>query len=620
MVMLTNATLRIGLSAHPNIVNKTVASTSDYATGWDEKRWTAHEITQHVISGGAISVALVSDRYRDEAHFVSSQIIGIDFDAGPDVEALEQDDWFINEHAFLVYSTTNSTPEKPRSRALFLLDQPVTNPNEYRRLVLRLMYKYGHAIDNQCKDPVRIFYGSRTPNYYSSNHKVLPVDVLRQLPEMPTKTDNSSAPDSNIDRPIADIIQNGAARGSRDSDALRMVGYLSNLMSPSAVEAIMQLWYGKLPDTSDFPFATVQGMIKRMGQKSSAIRTAVQDIVQNVEKVQTPAAAQSIYTPFAQFAVGEEQEITWAIDQWLPDATSALMVAPPGSFKTWLALAIGLALSTGKPLFGKYAVRQSAPVLVIQQEDAKGILRQRLRTIYTSMFETITDIGEDTDDFSIPLIMPDLDVYTAEETLRLDDENKMSQLAALIAARGYKLVVIDPLYSMAGSEDYMAKDAQRMIQFKRLRDKYGVSFLILHHTRKTTNEKGIDRLDAWGSQFLNAWLETRIQIAKGPADNIIKVERSFKSSSLRPKEQLTFDIDTESEERRFNVLVDGSDSKAVATTRDDLLEFIKLHTGIRNTDVAKFLSISASSASRRLASMVKAGTIVKSDDGEYVAV
>lgn len=124
--------------------------------------YTPRQIADHVLAGNAISIAAHRDNWRKKANFISTQIMGLDFDNNMSVAQLAADD-MAGRYAFLIYATPSSTPEKPKSRALFILDVPITEPAQYTRLLKRLMYHYGQTgaeADKACKDTSRLFYGS----------------------------------------------------------------------------------------------------------------------------------------------------------------------------------------------------------------------------------------------------------------------------------------------------------------------------------------------------------------------------------------------------------------------------------------------------------------------------
>lgn len=142
-------------------------------------------LVKHITSGKAISVSAVKENWRKEDNFISSQLMGADFDHGhASVDALLEDA-FVRDHAFLVYPTASSTDAAPRSRVLFALDTPITDKDEYKRLVKRLLHRFDLQPDEQCKDAARVFYGSDKPGYRADVNKCLPVAVLTALPPHP---------------------------------------------------------------------------------------------------------------------------------------------------------------------------------------------------------------------------------------------------------------------------------------------------------------------------------------------------------------------------------------------------------------------------------------------------
>lgn len=610
----------IQLSVSKAAYNKQI--NGDIGRGWKAVEWSIDEITNHLMQGFPISVARLSGDHRLIENFVSSQIIGIDFDTGPDPDTLVQEDEWIARYAFLVYMTPTSTPDKPRSRALFILDKPITDRSVYQRLVLKMLQKYGSlGADKQCKDPVRVFFGS-DKRQYTLRDKTLEIARIMTLPD-PAATRPAPTDDENFSfggRELSDILAAGVQIGQRDNDALRLVGALSNHLSQDVVREIMRLWYnGKVEDKTGFEWTKIESMITRMADKTTHVRKQVQSVVETAQKAAAQIQASPYSTSFSDFTTQTDQDVEWIIEGWLPKATTGLIVAPPSSFKTWIMMAMALSVGTGLPFLGKYPVSGAAPVLIIQQEDSKQIIRQRLKTIYTAMVgELQIDEGEDT--FSLNLIIPNVDIYTLDETLRFDNPASMAKLRDVIALRGYKLVMLDPLYSAADSEGYMAKDAQRMVEFKRLRDQFETSFMMLHHTKKQT--EGVNRLDAWGSQFLNAWIETGFQIRRTSGQNTVILQRHFKISAVPATEVLTFDIDTDPENRKFNVTVEQEGERMVIpddaanNASVDILQIMGDRT-MRTAEIVRETGLAASTVSRRMQKLENQGRVTRDDSGAY---
>lgn len=225
-----------------------------------------------------------------------------------------------------------------------------------------------------------------------------------------------------------------------------------------------------------------------------------------------------------------EDETKWTVAEWLPEASCGLIVAPPGNYKTWILEALAFSVTTGRPFLGRYKVTGKGPVLFIQQEDPWGMLQNRLACMFPQREPTGTG-GKDPKyelDCGFVREFDEMPVYWYTDR-RLNFANKavLAGLERRIAELRPRLVMIDPLYTAVDTKDYMAEGAQRMTALKLMRDEYGCSFIIAHHTT-VSGERSVDRSAIWGSQFLNAWLEFGWRLpAEDKRGNV--VIRHFKS-------------------------------------------------------------------------------------------
>lgn len=123
------------------------------------------------------------NNWRTAENYLCGQHIGLDFDNEDKtctLAALAQDK-FISKYAALIHTTISHTPEKPRARVVFLLDQPIYQAKNYAMAATALLWVFGTA-DRQCKDAVRFFYGAPNCDFdYLDN--VLPLDTIKKLIE-----------------------------------------------------------------------------------------------------------------------------------------------------------------------------------------------------------------------------------------------------------------------------------------------------------------------------------------------------------------------------------------------------------------------------------------------------
>lgn len=117
--------------------------------------------------------------HRRQENFTAGQHIGLDFDNADSIEGV-LNQGFIKQYWGMWYTTPSHTPEHPRFRVLFFLDTPITDPELYRDCVQALMWKFDLGMDKACKDPCRLFYGSKDSNPKFVD-RVLPVQVLEKI-------------------------------------------------------------------------------------------------------------------------------------------------------------------------------------------------------------------------------------------------------------------------------------------------------------------------------------------------------------------------------------------------------------------------------------------------------
>lgn len=121
------------------------------------------------------------NNWRHSSNYVLGQHIGLDFDTGDKQSTLAYlaKDKFVAKYASLIYTTPSHTPDAPRARVLFFLDQPIQQAKNYISAATALLWLFGTA-DTKCKDPCRFFYGSLNCDVeYLDN--VLPLERVKEI-------------------------------------------------------------------------------------------------------------------------------------------------------------------------------------------------------------------------------------------------------------------------------------------------------------------------------------------------------------------------------------------------------------------------------------------------------
>lgn len=75
----------------------------------------------------------------------------------------------------------------------------------------------------------------------------------------------------------------------------------------------------------------------------------------------------------------EDMPIEWLLEEIIPQGNIVLLAAPPSSYKTYLALAIGLAVAEGKPFLGRKT--KKTQVIYLDKENPKLVLKERFKQL-----------------------------------------------------------------------------------------------------------------------------------------------------------------------------------------------------------------------------------------------
>lgn len=155
---------------------------STFNASFENQSLTQTQVATSLYDGRPITTQH-AEHWRHTRNYLMGQHLGIDFDTEDSHSSLSVllKDPFIHKHASLLYTTPSHTPDKPRSRAIFLLDTPIKQPANYVLAASALLWIFG-AADRQCKDAVRFFYGGRPgacEMEWLGNE--LPLDIIKDL-------------------------------------------------------------------------------------------------------------------------------------------------------------------------------------------------------------------------------------------------------------------------------------------------------------------------------------------------------------------------------------------------------------------------------------------------------
>lgn len=199
---------------------------------------------------------------RLESNFTEAWHMAFDFDAhGAALDYLMRPGsiaWVLSSFA---YATPSSTDDHPKSRVVFIFDEPITDTAYYRQLYQALAWLFqedGSHTDPACKDPLRLYYGSKSAEMRGNWSAILRsgMDAIIQQYEdahppepeqpaltLPVRRVNDDTRAAKILQSLADniaVAPDGERHHARLVNARTAGGYIaSGVMSQADVEAVL---------------------------------------------------------------------------------------------------------------------------------------------------------------------------------------------------------------------------------------------------------------------------------------------------------------------------------------------------------------------------------------------
>lgn len=260
--MVTNA---IALCVNRKYIGKLPKNASeklweDHTTSFELEVMGAQAIAATIRAGHAIAAVHHDRRHTD--NFLSAQHIASDFDTEDDrstLAALSRHS-FIGQHAAILHTTTSHTPEAPRARAVYILDQPIKDAKQYARYTAALVW-YLDQSDPQCKDAARLWFGAQDCEIQVLPENVLPVAVLEEITQQHEAYMAEQRRTLDIDPTIdigqaLDLAIKRAQPGNRNVTGFWLACKLRDSgMAQADAQPLMQAYQITFENSGDHPYA-----------------------------------------------------------------------------------------------------------------------------------------------------------------------------------------------------------------------------------------------------------------------------------------------------------------------------------------------------------------------------
>jgi hypothetical protein len=268
-----------------------------------------------------------------------------------------------------------------------------------------------------------------------------------------------------------------------------------------------------------------------------------------------------------------------------------VLAGPPKIGKSWLGLALALAVGTGSKLFARYDT-PTAEALYLALEDTPARLKSRLQQLKAKDAER-------------------LHLFT--EWPREDNDGLLALDRWLSAHPDCRLVVIDTLARMraARSErsDLYFHDYEGIAALKRIADTRGIALVLVHHLRKADAADPFDRIS--GSTGITGAADTNMVLtrARSSADAELSITgRDINEQSLA----LRFDAGAWTAMGEANTY-------RMSQERQQIIQAIRsLGRPASPSEVATFLGKERRGVNKLMFAMTSDGELKWTQGGKYV--
>lgn len=201
-------------------------------------------------------------------------------------------------------------------------------------------------------------------------------------------------------------------------------------------------------------------------------------------------------------------EPPWLVEGLWGSGAVGLIGGAPKCCKSWLSLEMALAVASGRPCLGRFAVPSPGPALVFAAEDAPLQVRERL--------EGLSRIrGARFEDLDVGLIV--------EPCLRLDRPEDLVRLRMTLDRRRPRILVLDPYVRLQRADENNSTEVSTILgALRELSRQFALSIVLVHHARKSPADQAGQALR--GSSDFHAWGDSNLYLARRGEDLTLSIE------------------------------------------------------------------------------------------------
>lgn len=211
----------------------------------------------------------------------------------------------------------------------------------------------------------------------------------------------------------------------------------------------------------------------------------------------------------------------WTVEGFWTRRSHGIVAGEPKSFKSTLVLDMAVSIASGKKFLNLFEVIDPGPVLIVQNENAPWIMKDRLIKIRADrgLVGSVKKVGG----LYLVEFAPQLPLYYInQQGFSFTDSHHLAILDKATSIIKPRMVIFDPLYLMFDGDVNQSKDLNPVLNWLlTYKEKHDCSIVVIHHWKKGTQKSGIRGGQRMlGSTTLHGWIESAWYLNVKKVDDI----------------------------------------------------------------------------------------------------
>lgn len=326
----------------------------------------------------------------------------------------------------------------------------------------------------------------------------------------------------------------------------------------------------------------------------------------------------------------------WLVKGFWGRRSHGIVAGMPKCFKSTLVHDLVVSVASGEPFLGDFDVLDPGPVIVVQNENADYIMKDRTEKVIAAK-----GLGGEAERITSKKLHvefpPDLPItFINQQGFTLSNEDHRRQLESLIKEIKPVLVVFDPLYLMFDGDLNSSKELNPVLNWLlHLKTEYKTSVMVIHHYNKGSNQqtlRGGARMA--GSIMLYGWVESawyltktddeedlppnqRVDLSESSGSSTITLSREFRMSGNYQDLAIHFEMgEIGNPNYRVTVGAAGEPHVTIKTIEDEILGILSnSNAPVTKRALRENLGDNKNALNKALDSLLKSKKIVSRDRG-----